>query len=238
MVNKTGFLFMLYCFICCGLRAQQVEPHMLVIEANGEEVNETYGEGDSYSGSAPIKVKLTANPTGNEGRTSLYEWQIINTSNTASKVVRYDEDVDYTFEQSGTFSIKLYATFIDTATNDTIVDDSHDAITVSISESSLTVPNAFSPNGDGTNDILKVTAKGIIKFDAYIFNRWGQQLYHWGISQMNDGGWDGTSHGKQVKDGVYFIVVKAKGSDGKEYNIRHDVNILRKYEITSTTTQN
>ena len=42
-----------------------------------------------------------------------------------------------------------------------------------------------------------------------------------------DEGWDGTYHGKQVKDGVYFIMVKAVGSDGVEYTKRKDINILR-----------
>ena len=44
-----------------------------------------------------------------------------------------------------------------------------------------------------------------------------------------DGGWDGTWHGKQVKDGTYYVLVKARGADGRNYNIKRDVNILRNY---------
>ena len=43
------------------------------------------------------------------------------------------------------------------------------------------------------------------------------------------GEWDGTFNGKPVKEGVYFVLVKAKGADGVEYNIRRDVNLLRGY---------
>ena len=42
-------------------------------------------------------------------------------------------------------------------------------------------------------------------------------------------GWDGKHNGNPVKEGVYYVLVKAKGSDGREYNIRKDVNLLRGY---------
>ena len=44
-----------------------------------------------------------------------------------------------------------------------------------------------------------------------------------------DGGWDGTYKGTKVKNGVYFALIKAKGADGIEYNIKRDVNILTDY---------
>ena len=104
---------------------------------------------------------------------------------------------------------------------------------VSISESVLEMPNAFSPNGDGYNDIYKVKEgyQSIVSFKAVIFNRWGQKLYAW---DTLDGGWDGKFHGKTVKDGVYFVVVNARGADGKEYKIRKDVNVLTGYSGTGT----
>lgn len=81
----------------------------------------------------------------------------------------------------------------------------------------------------------KTDTVSLTEFHAYIFNRWGQKLYEW-----NDpaGGWDGTYKGKPVKDGVYFCLVKAKGVDGKTYNIKKDVNLLRGYiESGSTATE-
>jgi gliding motility-associated-like protein len=93
------------------------------------------------------------------------------------------------------------------------------------SESKLTFPNAFSPNGDGINDIYKAKEQqGLAEFHAYIFNRRGQKLYEWTDPAE---GWDGTYNGKNVKEGVYFVLAKAKGVDGKTYNIRKDVNLLR-----------
>ena len=94
------------------------------------------------------------------------------------------------------------------------------------------MPNGFSPNGDGINDIYKAKKgwQSIVDFHAYIFNRWGQKLYEW---TDPNGGWDGTFHGKDVKEGVYFCLVKAKGADGRNYHIKTDVNLLRGYTESS-----
>ena len=144
---------------------------------------------------------------------------------------RYEEETEYTFTEAGSHRIVLYATFING--NDTVAytkDYWQDAqpITIQISESKLEMPNAFSPNGDGINDIYRAknNYQSIVEFDAYIFNRWGQKIYEW---HDPAGGWDGKFNGKDVKQGVYFVLVKAKGADGRKYNIKKDVNLLRGY---------
>ncbi len=87
------------------------------------------------------------------------------------------------------------------------------------------MPNTFTPNGDGHNDIFKAKEyRNLSEFHAYIFNRWGQKLYEWTDPAE---GWDGTYHGSEVKTGVYFVLVKARGTDDVIYNIRKDVNLLR-----------
>ena len=75
--------------------------------------------------------------------------------------------------------------------------------------------------------------RSIVEFHAYIFNRWGQKLYEWtDISS----GWDGTYHGSPVKDGVYFVLVNARGADGKVYDIRRDVNLIRNFNPATNST--
>ena len=187
--------------------------------------------GTSYSGSAPLTVVFHANAENVGMYTPHYEWRFTKEGETQPYLVRYEEETEYTFTEAGSHRIVLYATFING--NDTVAytkDYWQDAqpITIQISESKLEMPNAFSPNGDGINDIYRAknNYQSIVEFDAYIFNRWGQKIYEW---HDPAGGWDGKFNGKDVKQGVYFVLVKAKGADGRKYNIKKDVNLLRGY---------
>ena len=116
------------------------------------------------------------------------------------------------------------------ADNDSVASDSTVVLT-----SQLIMPNAFSPNKDQINDTYKVKeAQNIVEFRATIFNRWGQKLYEW---TNIEGGWDGTYRGQDVKQGTYFVLVKARGADGQTYNIRKDVNLLRGFTEGTSITQ-
>ena len=126
--------------------------------------------------------------------------------------------------------IALSAHAQEVADNDSVASDSTVVLT-----STLIMPNAFSPNNDKINDVYKVKSyQNIVEFHAYIFNRWGQKLYEW---TNLEGGWDGTYRGNNVKQGTYFVLVKAKGADGQDYNIRKDVNLLRGYTEGTSNSQ-
>lgn len=194
----------------------------------GEEGEET---GTSYSGSAPLAVHFDSGTQNLGSWTAHYEWRFTTEDDTEPYLIRYEESTDYTFTKAGSHRIALYATF--TQGTDTVAyTDEYwadaEPIVITISESKLEMPNAFSPNGDGINDIYQAKSgyQSLVEFHAYIFNRWGQKLYEWDDPA---GGWDGTYNGKDVKQGVYYVLVKAKGADGRKYNIRRDVNLLRGY---------
>ncbi len=125
------------------------------------------------------------------------------------------------------------ASYADRDDDDEITDSTTDTTTVIPSK--LEMPNAFSPNNDGFNDEYQAKSnyQNITEFRAMIFNRWGQCLYTWTDWTDPKKGWDGTYKGKPVKDGVYFVRVKAKGGDGKEFDIRKDVNLLRKFNVVT-----
>ena len=184
-------------------------------------------------GEAPLEVIFRANPKDMGEHTPSYEWHFRKQGEEKEFMVRYEEETTYRFIESGTFDIVLKTTLTDTG-------EELDSVTiiVAISESKLEFPNAFSPNGDGINDVYKAKEghRSIVEFHAYIFNRWGQKLFEWtDISK----GWDGKYNGTPCKDGVYFVLVKARGADGKEYNIRRDINLIRNFnEVTSTATSN
>ena len=210
-----------------------IDPQATFTTDEGEET------GTSYSGSAPLTVVFHANAENVGMYTPHYEWRFTKEGETQPYLVRYEEETEYTFTEAGSHRIVLYATFING--NDTVAytkDYWQDAqpITIQISESKLEMPNAFSPNGDGINDIYKAKEgyQSIVEFHAYIFNRWGQKLYDWDDPA---GGWDGKYKGKDVAQGVYYCLVKAKGADGRNYSIKKDVNLLRGYTEETTTNE-
>ena len=236
---KHLFALSLTLFCGWGARANDdtpvINPVFTYTDSNG-----TTGEATSYSGSAPFIATFSSGTEHAEGWSSYYEWRFYFSGDSLHYLIRYEEQTSYTFNKAGTNTVQLYAVF--TQGGDTI---SYTAdywkevtpLTITISESKLEMPNAFSPNNDGKNDIYKAKAnyQSIIDFHAYIFNRWGQKLYEW---KDIDGGWDGTFHGKPVKQGVYFVLVDAKGADGKNYHIKRDVNLFRDYrEGTETTSE-
>lgn len=87
-------------------------------------------------------------------------------------------------------------------------------------ESFLILPNVFSPNGDGINDIWHVTHEAIIEYECTIFNRWGKKTY---TSTDVSGGWDGDNN----NTGTYYYVIKALGADNKTFELSGEILLLR-----------
>ncbi|OPZ99490.1 MAG: hypothetical protein BWY70_00954 [Bacteroidetes bacterium ADurb.Bin408] len=75
----------------------------------------------------------------------------------------------------------------------------------------ITFTNAFTPNGDGVNDVFRVQGQNIKTLNGKIFNRWGQELYNW--TDIGSG-WDGKYKGNDVPEGTYFYVITSLFEDG------------------------
>lgn len=88
--------------------------------------------------------------------------------------------------------------------------------------SSIFIPNSFTPNGDGINDIFKPVGHNIVELEMYIFDRWGKQLFFTNNPEM---GWDGTYNGEQVKDEVYtwrIVYTLVNEKDFSERGVRKE----------------
>lgn len=210
-------------------------PAAWLINVKGEETELIPGEGTSgESEEAPVTVHLYANAEEADGYSLVCRWEFRREGEAEPYLVRYDADVEIEIKESGTTIIQPVIIYTSTSDSEIYYEYNDEGLSfrITLSESSLEVPNAFSPNGDGINDYLNVyNAKSIVSFSASIFNRWGQKLFSWGIDEIgcDNCGWDGTYKGNPVKAGVYYVVVKAKGADGIEYDFRRDVNLLRGY---------
>ena len=253
-MKRSLFLTILLSFLTILANADstpRLSFEWAVTDGSGETVD--VSASNNYEGSAPITAVMTARvvyddedgvETDYPDATFYGSWRVWSEGGQMEEpeISNPSNPVDFTFRSSGKDSI-AYVGYV------TIGYDDHEEtiqitpeyireheyfFTVKTYESKLQFPNAFSPNGDSYNDkFLAKEAQSIVEFHAAVYNRWGQKLYEW--DNVNDG-WDGTFHGKAVKDGVYYIQVKARGSDGQVFNIKKDINLMRGYEETTTTT--
>jgi gliding motility-associated-like protein len=88
------------------------------------------------------------------------------------------------------------------------------------------VPNAFSPNGDGLNDVLRVFGVSIKSINFSIFDRWGEKIFSVETSDLNNG-WDGTYRGKLLPPDVFVYYLDAEFEDGQRKQMKGSVTILR-----------
>ncbi|MBS1504692.1 MAG: gliding motility-associated C-terminal domain-containing protein, partial [Bacteroidetes bacterium] len=86
------------------------------------------------------------------------------------------------------------------------------------------VPNAFTPNGDGKNDILYVYSSAIKSLKFYVYDQWGELIF---TSQSMAAGWDGTYKGAAEPVGVYVYYVEAIANDGKTLKKKGTVTLIR-----------
>ena len=159
------------------------------------------------SGISPLDVSFT---DGSSGATA-YSWNF-GDSNTSTS-----QNPNHTFT-TGTYTVILTVTSgpcIDTASVVIVVEDGL----------TLEIPNVFTPNGDGSNDIFHIKSTGVKEISLQIFNRWGQKLYEFAGPKAS---WDGlTPSGSEVPEGTYFYFVKASGFDGQEIEKHGTVNLFR-----------
>ncbi len=99
-----------------------------------------------------------------------------------------------------------------------------DRVIIDFCPTSIYMPNAFSPNGDGINDVFTVSGKNITVYTIDVFDRWGNNVY-------NGNAWDGTFNGKNISTGVYTYIVNydAAQKDGSyvKSKVSGDVLVVR-----------
>lgn len=88
----------------------------------------------------------------------------------------------------------------------------------------LWIPNAFSPNGDGVNDMFHPGETGVEKYVIRVFNRWGQLL-----SEFNElsAGWDGKVKGQPAPEDTYIYVATFENLGGQSFQQKGTVTLTR-----------
>lgn len=88
----------------------------------------------------------------------------------------------------------------------------------------LYVPNAFTPNGDSDNDILKVRGNNITSMTLRIYHRWGEKVFE--STNQNDG-WDGTYKGKDCDPAVFVYYLDVTCLGGETHQEKGNITLIR-----------
>lgn len=89
---------------------------------------------------------------------------------------------------------------------------------------SFYIPNIFSPNGDGINDIFYVRATGIKTLKVIIYDRWGEKIFEFTDPNL---GWDGTFRGKLLDAAVFVYYVEAEMNSGTIYKEKGNITLVK-----------
>ena len=157
----------------------------------------------------PVTFSNTSSPNSVE-----YTWTLGNSSTTYTTV-----NAATIYQMQGTYTVQLIAR------NGVCYDTTSQIIVVDL-VSFITIPNVFTPNGDGVNDIFSLNPINIGDISMTIYDRWGLKMYD--TTSTGSLTWDGkTKAGAPVADGTYFYIIQAKGLDGQDFNFQGSVNIFR-----------
>lgn len=165
---------------------------------------------DPNEGSIPLEVNFI----NNSQNASEFEWDFDN-----GETSDEENPEAITYLDWGNFTVTLTVTdqYGCTAEISQLIN--------AITEVTLVIPNVFSPNGDGVNDVFKVRGTYIKNIEGQIFNRWGQEIATW---SGFENGWDGyTSGGERASDGVYFYIIVATDMDDNTKVHQGSLNLFR-----------
>jgi len=162
------------------------------------------------TGAVPLDVSLDG--TGSTGIITSYNWDF-GDGNTDTQSI-----TNNIYSTIGEFTVTLIVT-------DGVCSDTTTIIIDAFGESAILIPNVFTPNGDGSNDIFTVEGVNLESVEGEIYNRWGQLMFSWNNIK---GHWDGrTLAGSEAPDGTYFYIITAIGVDGTEYFEKGGFSLIR-----------
>jgi gliding motility-associated-like protein len=165
---------------------------------------------DPNKGEAPLKVAFTDKSI----RGSIYRWEFGDGKDSISVLSNPEPHIYY---KPGEYFVKL------TITSDKGCVDTLRSEKIVVDPSELSIPNVFTPDGDGINDNFMVESKSLRLISVEVFSRSGMKVYSFygeGENLREWQGWDGNVNASSIKasPGVYFYIIRAYGWDDVDYN--------------------
>jgi gliding motility-associated-like protein len=147
---------------------------------------------DPPTGDIPLNVAFVNTTSGG----TTYNWNYGNGSTTYTTNILNDPNTNTMYTTPGTYTVTM------TATNATGCTSVSTLLVIVTEAFTITIPNVFTPNGDGVNDYFFIKSTGLAAIEMVIYDRWGLKMWE---STSATGTWDG----KNSNDGTYFYVIKA-----------------------------
>jgi gliding motility-associated-like protein len=164
-------------------------------------------------------------------------WASVNSSAVDTSLMTwtyFDEDGLPVLAATGQFSVAIPNIFVTTPVIVNLNNGCNDADTVTVTVNqveSVFVPSAFTPNGDGVNDVFVVYGSVDVEEveQLLIFDRWGELVHEADNFQPNDisAGWDGTFKGKKLNPAVFVYYTRIRLVNGETITRKGDVTLLR-----------
>lgn len=166
-------------------------------------------DANPYQGLMPLSVSFT-NTSNNATN---YMWDL------ANGMTYTTTNASTTYNMQGNYAVVL------TASKGFCVDTAVRIIKVDL-VSFLTVPNVFTPNGDGKNDLFIFDAINIGEITFSVFDRWGIKIYE--STSTGNVKWDGKNKGDiPIEEGTYFYIIKSNGLDDVKHDVQGTINVFR-----------
>jgi len=188
--------------------AQEKEKEITIIETQEDELIATI-IASPVGGYAPLDVYFS-----NPATRGSVHWDF--GDGTSSE----DFSPSHTFEKYGSYTVEL------SVTDENGKERKDYRVIEVVANSAITVlPNVFTPNGDGINDLCTVKGKNLDTFQMKVFNRSGDAIFE---TESIDRAWDGKNKfGENIPTGTYFYLISARGIDGKVYEHTGTITLSR-----------
>jgi gliding motility-associated-like protein len=143
-----------------------------------------------------------------------WTWNFADPLNTTSSV----QNPVFMYDSHGSYAVQLSV-----ATQYGCKDSTIKIVQVS-EDYMLYLPNAFTPNGDGLNEVFAARGMGVKSLKMYIYDRWGNLLF---FTDDMEKGWDGTNKGEIMQEDVYVWKIELKTFKNETRQVKGTVSLVK-----------
>lgn len=212
------------CYVTTGIYTVNV----VVTDANGctntaQNIAEVYPKPVADFNHAPLKPILNIDPeviftdASHSANIVSWQWYFMNTAQYTST----QQNPTFMYTEPGTYAVALVVKSdhgcIDTIVRPLVVGE----------DFGIYVPNAFTPNADGLNDVFQPKGFGIVEYQLQIFDRWGERVFS---TRKFEEAWDGKYQGRGgdiVEQGTYTWLINVTNVFGKAHELKGHVTLIK-----------